>query len=165
MSRDLDRRLILATQAGLPLTPRPFAALAEQLGVTEADVVERFQNMQATGALRRIAAVPDHYRMGYVANGMTVWEVAERDLDAAGRALAALPWVTHCYSRPARLPDWPYTLFAMAHGRNRDEVLALVKDMAAILGDKAKRRDVLFSTRILKKTGLRLKRRPGREGE
>ena len=153
----LERRLIVETQAGLPLVPRPFAALAEKLGVEEAEVLARFQNLQDRGAIRRIAAVPNHYRMGYVANGMSVWVVGAEDMDAAGGALAALDWVTHCYSRPARLPDWPYTLFAMVHGKTREDVLARVKAMAQILGDKASAHDVLFSTRILKKTGLRLK--------
>jgi siroheme decarboxylase len=153
----LERRLIVETQAGLPLVPRPFAALAEKLGVEEAEVLARFQDLSDRGAIRRIAAVPNHYRMGYVANGMSVWVVVAADMDAAGSALAALDWVTHCYSRPARLPDWPYTLFAMVHGKTRADVLARVKAMAEILGDKAAAHDVLFSTRILKKTGLRLK--------
>lgn len=152
----LDRRLIVATQAGLPLVPRPYAAIADRLGVAEAEVCERLARMLERGQIRRIGAVPNHYAIGYPANGMSVWDVPDRDVDRLGDAVGALPFVTHCYRRPRALPDWPYNLFAMVHGASRDEVLARVAEIRALLHGACRGHDVLFSTRILKKTGLRI---------
>ena len=79
---ELDRRLVLATQGGLPLVPRPYAAVAEVLGVDEALVCERLAAMLADGRIRRIGAVPNHYAIGYTANGMSVWDVDDAVIDA-----------------------------------------------------------------------------------
>ena len=153
---DMDRRIIEATQAGLPLTPRPYHAVAETLGVEGEEVIVRVQRLLETGVIRRIGAVPNHYRLGYTANGMTVWDVADDQAAGAGRDIGGLDFVSHCYLRPRRLPQWPYNLFAMVHGRSRDEVEDKVRRMAEILGGRTCRHEVLYSTRILKKTGLRL---------
>ncbi len=153
---DIDRRLMVATQAGLPLVPRPYDALAGQLGVTADEVRRRLAAMIERGAIRRIGAVPNHYALGYTANGMSVWDVADARVDALGERVGAFEFVTHCYRRPRRLPLWPYNLFAMVHGRSRDEVDDKVRQIAVLLGDACGARDVLFSTRILKKSGLRI---------
>lgn len=151
-----DRRLIVETQAGLPLVPQPYTLLAERLGIAEAEVIARFDRMLRAGIIRRIAAVPNHYRLGYAANGMSVWQVPEPLIDEAGTLLAGLAFVTHCYRRPAHPPDWPYTLFAMVHAKDRAEVAAHIGAMADLLGARSHGHAVLYSTRILKKTGLRL---------
>ncbi len=150
------RSLILATQAGLPLTPQPYHALAAQLNSDAETVMVGLQTLLDIGAIRRIGVVPNHYRIGYVANGMTVWDVADPVVDQWGVQVGALDFVTHCYRRPRHLPDWPYNLFAMAHGASRDEVAVKAERIAEILGDACRARDILYSTRILKKTGLRL---------
>jgi DNA-binding Lrp family transcriptional regulator len=152
----LDAAIVRATQAGLPLVARPYDAIAASLGVEPRVVIERLGAMLASGAIRRIGVVPNHYRLGWTANGMSVWDVDDARVDALGDKVGALPGVTHCYRRPRRLPAWPYNLFAMVHGRTRAEVEAQVADIAALLGDAARANDVLYSTRILKKTGLRL---------
>ena len=152
----LDRRIVLATQAGLPLDVRPYHWLASELGV-EADVLmERFRVMLDEGRIRRIGVVPNHYRLGYSANGMSVWDVPDEDIQAIGKQVGELDIVSHCYHRPRHLPEWPYNLFAMVHGHSQEEVLGKVEQIAQLLGDKVRRHDVLFSTRILKKTGLRI---------
>jgi len=152
----LDRRIVLAAQAGLPLEVRPYHWLADELGVDAGTLMERLRVMQADGRIRRIGVVPNHYRLGYSANGMTVWDVPDADIREVGRRVGELDIVSHCYQRPRRLPDWPYNLFAMVHGHSRDEVKAKVQQIAQLLGGKVRAYDVLFSTRILKKTGLRL---------
>ncbi len=152
---DLDRRIVLATQAGLPLVPRPFRAVAEQVGADEAEVMRRFRRMQATGIVRRIGAVPNHYALGYRANGMSVWDVDDAQVDALGEQVGALDFVSHCYRRPRHLPHWPYNLFAMVHGRDREEAERQIAVIAQLLGAACRGHDVLYSTRILKKTGLR----------
>lgn len=152
-----DRTIIEATQAGLPLVPAPFAVVAENLGLSEAELIERLKRLKGEGVIRRIGAAPNHYRLGMTANGMTVWDVDDTHVDSLGEKVGALAFVTHCYRRPRALPEWPYNLFAMVHGESREEVLAKRAGIAALLGDASKAGDVLFSTRILKKTGMRLR--------
>ncbi len=152
----IDRRLILATQEGLPLTPRPYHAIAESLGLDPEQVMARLARMRETGIVRRIGAIPNHYRIGYRANGMSVWDVDDARLAELGPQVGALEFVSHCYHRPRRPPVWPYNLFAMVHGHERAEVEEKVAAIAELLGEAARAHDVLYSTRILKKTGLRL---------
>ena len=152
----IDRAIVRATQAGLPLCAQPYHAVAERVGVDPDEVMARMRRMLAAGIIRRIGAVPNHYRLGYRANGMSVWDVPDERVSELGRRVGALSFVSHCYRRPRRLPQWPYNLFAMVHGRTREEVEAQVAEIAALLGYAARRHDVLYSTRILKKTGLRL---------
>ncbi len=156
VAEDLDARLVRATQGGLPLVPRPYEALAEQLGTSADKVMARLRAMLEDGRIRRIGAVPNHYALGYTANGMSVWDVDDARISEVGAKVGALPFVTHCYRRPRRLPEWPYNLFAMLHGRSREEVESRLGEIRALLGDALRASDVLYSTRILKKTGLRL---------
>jgi len=152
----IDRRLVLSTQSGLPLVPRPYHQLAEEVGISPAEVMTRLARMLESGAIRRIGAVPNHYAIGYTANGMSVWDVPDERIDQIGARVGALDFVTHCYHRPRRLPEWPFNLFAMVHGSSRAEVRDKVAKIAAVIGCDCRSYDVLFSTSILKKTGLRI---------
>lgn len=156
-----DRTIVEATQAGLPLVTRPFAVVAESLGLSEAELIDRLKQLKAQGVIRRIGAAPNHYRLGMTANGMTVWDVDDAVVDSLGEKVGALPFVTHCYRRPRALPDWHYNLFAMVHGETREEVIAKRVEISSLLGKACRAGDILFSTRILKKTGMRLR---GKEG-
>lgn len=151
-----DRRLLAATASGLPLTPAPFAEIAGWLGLSEDEVIARLRDLQEAGIIRRIAAAPNHYALGMTANGMSVWDVADEAVDRLGEQVGALRFVSHCYRRPRALPGWPYNLFAMIHGSSRDEVQQKRTEIAALLGDACRGHDILYSTRILKKTGMRL---------
>lgn len=152
-----DRRILSATQGGLPLVPTPYAEVAGWLGLSETAVITRFERMMAEGIVRRIAIAPNHYALGMVANGMSVWDVDDARAEELGAQVGALDFVSHCYLRP-RAPGWPYTLFAMIHGSDRDEVEAHRAEIAVILGEACREHDILYSTRILKKTGMRLKK-------
>ena len=152
----LDRRIIAATQTGLPLVSRPYHALAEAVGATPEEVMERLRRMRRTGVVRRIGAVPNHYALGWKANGMSVWDVADAAVAELGPKVGALDFVSHCYRRPRHPPAWTYNLFAMVHGRSRDEVEAKLAEIAALLGPALRAQDVLYSTAMLKKTGLRI---------
>jgi DNA-binding Lrp family transcriptional regulator len=151
-----DRAIVRATQAGLPLCREPYRAVAEQLGLQPEEVMGRLRRMLEAGVIRRIGAVPNHYALGYRANGMSVWDVQDARVAELGRMVGALPSVSHCYRRPRHLPEWPYNLFAMLHGRSREAVMAEVDRIAALLGSASRGHDVLYSTAILKKAGLRL---------
>ena len=155
----IDRRIVEATQSGLPLTETPYAEIADRLGLEETDVIARLGALKARGVIRRIGAAPNHYALGMVANGMTVWDVDDAEAARLGAQVGALDFVSHSYLRPRALPDWPYNLFAMAHGADREEVEDKRAQIAALLGRACRAIDVLYSTRILKKTGLRLARK------
>ncbi len=153
---ELDRKIVLATQAGLPLAPQPYEQIAEQLGTTADEVMRRMQQMLESGVIRRIGAVPNHYTLGFRGNGMTVWDVPDEKVGEYGQLIGALDFVSHAYHRPRHLPEWRYNLFAMAHGRDRDEVLQKAAIIAELLGADNRAHEVLFSSRILKKTGMRI---------
>jgi DNA-binding Lrp family transcriptional regulator len=153
---DLDRSIVRATQGGLPLVSEPFAEVAELAGSDVATVIRRLSRMIDNGVIRRIGAVPNHYRLGLKSNGMSVWDVAENRLDALGEEIGKLDFVSHCYQRPRHLPMWRYNLFAMVHGHNGDEVARKIGEIADILGEDCNAHEVLFSSAILKKSGLRL---------
>jgi DNA-binding Lrp family transcriptional regulator len=152
----LDRRIIRATQDGLALLAEPYSEVAKQCDCDTASVIERLTRMLDSGVIRRIGAVPNHYRLGLTSNGMSVWDVADSSLDALGAAIGKLDFVSHCYQRPRHLPMWSYNLFAMVHGHNRDEVERKTSEIADILGTDCNQHDVLYSSAILKKSGLRL---------
>jgi len=151
-----DRRIIQATQAGLPLTPHPYHTIAEQLDLPVAEVMERLQRMLKNGIIRRIGAVPNHYALGFKANGMTVWDVPDEHINELGRRVGELDFVSHCYCRPRHLPQWPYNLFAMVHGKTQSQVEEQIQQIVDLLGEYNRGHRTLYSTRILKKTGLRI---------
>ncbi|MGI9316127.1 MAG: siroheme decarboxylase subunit beta [bacterium] len=155
-AHEIDRELMLASQAGLPIQPEPYSALAENLNVEPALVRSRFRSMISSGVIRRIGAIPNHYRLGLRANGMTVWDVDDSCAQNAGAAVGRLPFVSHCYLRPRYSGIWPYNLFAMVHGENREQVHQKVQGIRNVLGERYNSHDVLFSSAVLKKTGLRL---------
>lgn len=152
----IDRAIVIATQGGLPLTSKPYHEIGGEVGIPAEEVMARMRRMQAAGTIRRIGAVPNHYALGYKANGMTVWDIRDDAVSELGRRLGALDFISHCYQRPRHLPVWPYNLFAMVHARTHGEVEDKVAEMAALLGDASRGHAVLYSTRILKKTGMRI---------
>lgn len=153
-----DLALIRATQMGLPLTRDPYGDVARLIGRPREGVMEHFAALLDSGAIRRIGVIPNHYALGVVANGMSVWDVVDDRVAEIGAAIGALDFVSHCYRRPRHPPEWTYNLFAMVHGRSRDDVRAHVAAIAGLVGEAARAHDILFSRRILKKTGLRLRR-------
>lgn len=154
----IDRAIIAATQGGLPFVERPYHALAAELDLAPEEVMARLRRMLEAGVIRRIGAVPNHYAIGWRANGMSVWDVEDARIGELGRQVGALDCVSHCYRRPRRPPLWPFNLFAMVHGRTRAEVEAHVAAIAGLLGSAVAGHTVLYSSQILKKTGLRLRR-------
>jgi len=151
-----DRKIISATQQGLPLTLNPYHVVAQEVGMDVKEVIQRIKNMTESGVIRRTGIVPNHYKLGFTANGMSVWNVPEFKIMQLGEKIGALDFVSHCYQRPRFLPQWPYNLFAMVHGRSKGEVLEKVQSIAKLLGQDNICHQVLFSSRILKKTGLRI---------
>lgn len=153
--QELAQQLITLTEAGMPLVADPWAWMAERMQLSVDDTLALLQRLQDSGAIRRIAAVPNHYRLGYTFNGMTVWDVCDEQMPRLGELIGAQPFVSHCYRRPRRA-DWPYNLFAMVHGRSREEIDSYREHLRFLLGTASRADEMLVSSRILKKTGLRL---------
>lgn len=166
-----ERQYILLTQNGIPIVEKPYHAIAEQMNISVEQVLALTKSMQKRGIIRRIAAVPNHYKLGYQFNGMTVWDIADDQAEAFGNAVGQLPFVSHCYLRPRFLPEWNYNLFAMVHGKTeesiaeyRGQIKELLKDVLVTRNHDVSQQsptqsnDMLTSTAILKKTGLRLKK-------
>ncbi|MBF0623229.1 MAG: Lrp/AsnC family transcriptional regulator [Magnetococcales bacterium] len=156
----MDRAIVMATQEGLPLDVRPYHVVGARTGFAPEQVMERMTVMLAAGAIRRLGIIPNHYGLGLAANGMTVWDVPDDRISELGKRVGGLPFVTHCYRRPRHPPHWPFSLFAMVHGQSRDEVGDQTAHIQRVLGDAQRGHEVLFSTRILKKNGLRLSAAP-----
>jgi DNA-binding Lrp family transcriptional regulator len=158
-----ERDLVVAIQGGLPVTETPYADVADALDVETAWVLRTLKRFLAEGKVRRVGVVPNHYALGYTENGMTVWDVPDDVVEEVGPAVASLPFVTHCYRRPRHEGVWPYNVFAMTHGRSEAESDARVREVRETMaqfwdvGDDDW--DTLFSTQILKKTGIRLDER------
>ncbi len=156
-----DRTLLNALQDGLPLVSRPYAEVAEAVGLSEEEVLARLARLADEGVVRRFGVIVRHRELGYRANAMTVWDVPDELTAEIGGRLAALDFVTLCYRRPRRLPDWPYNLFAMIHGRDRMAVERLVDQATEAAGLTGRPRAILFSRRRFKQRGARYARRDG----
>ncbi len=150
---DADRRLLAAIQHGLPLTSRPYAGIAAQLGISETEVVARLAWLKEAGVIRRFGVVVRHHELGYSANAMVVWDVSDEQVTTLGRCLAGFDFITLCYRRPRRLPQWRYNLYCMIHGKSREEVLSHLEWMINHCGLQSLPHEVLFSRRRFKQRG------------
>ncbi len=155
MLDEMDLALMRLTQAGLPLVFEPYQYLANQLNTNAKDIMARLEKMQHNGVIRRIGVVPNHYKLGYLFNGMSVWNVDDEKIDTLGAQVGALDFVSHCYHRPRHPPYWNYNLFAMIHAKDKASANQKIAIIAEILKNACSEYDVLFSTKILKKTGFR----------
>lgn len=152
-ARDLD--LIGAIGSGLPLSLRPFLDLGLMIGMDEDEVIRRLEHLRHGGVIRRFGVIVRHHELGYRANAMVVWDIPDDQVSQIGRRLGEAAGVTLCYRRPRRLPDWPYNLFTMIHGRDQAHVLQVIARVAEEQGVDHFPRSVLFSTRRFKQCGAR----------
>src|SRR4051794_33530850 len=146
-----DIATIRATQGPMPVVSQPYRPAAERLGVAPAEVLARLASLQERGGLRRVAAILFHRRAGFSANGMGVWEVPEDRIFEVGKRMAAFRGISHCYQRPT-YPDWPYSVFTMAHGRSKEECDAVLDAIAADTGIEG--RATLYSSTEFKKVRM-----------
>lgn len=150
---DEDRRLLAAIQNGLPLVARPFAEIGARLGLSEAEVMARLQQLQTRGVIRRFGVVVRHHEVGYGANAMVVWDVPDEQVRELGRCLAEFDFITLCYRRPRHLPQWRFNLYCMIHGKTREDVLSNLEWMVNRCGLQGLTHEVLFSRRRFKQRG------------
>jgi DNA-binding Lrp family transcriptional regulator len=150
-----DRGLLEALQRGLPLTHRPWSVIGARLGLGEADVLARVEQLVHAGLIKRLGVVVRHHELGYRANAMTVWDIPDPDVARLAARMLEDPAVTLCYQRPRHLPAWPYNLFCMIHGRRREDVLARIEALKDRCGLRDHPHAVLFSRRRFKQCGAR----------
>jgi DNA-binding Lrp family transcriptional regulator len=148
-----EKEIVRVLQEGLPLADRPYQAMADQIGMSEQELLAAIEDFMRRGIIRRLGAVVRHQDLGYVANAMIVWQVPEQRIEEVGRIMSGFQEVTHCYQRPAYPPDWPYNLFTMVHGRKREDCRKIASRLAEACGITGYR--MIFSTDELKKSGMK----------
>ncbi len=152
---EMARRLLAALQDGLEISPQPFAELAARAGLTEGMALELIEEWVESGLIKRFGVVVRHRELGYQANAMCVWDVPDEIAHTFGTRLAKEPLVTLCYRRTRALPEWPYNLFCMVHGRRRVDVEREIEAIRARCELAAYPSAVLFSLRCFKQRGAR----------
>lgn len=150
---EADFALIGAIQGGLPLVPRPFAQLAAQTGESEEAVIGRLRSLLERGVIKRMGAVVRHRELGYGANAMVVWDVPDDQVGELGRCLSRFEFITLCYRRPRQGAEWPYNLFCMIHGRDREAVEGKVRQLVQCCRLESVPHALLFSRRRFKQRG------------
>ncbi|KUK32122.1 MAG: Putative transcriptional regulator, AsnC family [Thermoanaerobacterales bacterium 50_218] len=153
MLDDLDKEIVQVLQEGIPLVKRPYFVLAQRLGISEEKLLAKIQDFLAQGIIRRFGAVVCHRDLGYTANVMVVWAVPEERLEEVGQLMAGFDQVSHCYQRSPSLPEWPYNLYTMIHGRTPEECYRAVKALSQLSG--VTDYQMLFSVEELKKTSMK----------
>ncbi|WP_027364229.1 siroheme decarboxylase subunit beta [Desulfotruncus alcoholivorax] len=152
MLNKLEKQIIRELQTDIPLVPEPYRLIAEKLGISEQELMDIITKMIDRGIIRRFGAALRHQDLGFVANAMVVWEVPEAKISEVGQKMAEFKEVTHCYQRPSR-PGWPYTLFTVVHGLNKDECREKAQVIAGATG--IHKYELIFSTKELKKSSMK----------
>ena len=148
---DRDYAVIRALQGDMPVIAEPYAPAAEEIGISQTDLLEHLESMRERKALRRVAAILFHRRAGFSANGMGVWNVPEERIMEVAPLMASFRGISHCYQRPT-YEDWPYSVFTMAHGRSKEECDAILDSIAEEAGIEDRR--TLYSSTEFKKVRL-----------
>ena len=148
---EFDVAVIRGLQGDLPVVEEPYAPTARALGIDQVVLLDHLEGMVERRLLRRVAAILFHRRAGFSANGMGVWKVPDDRVLETGARMAAFRGISHCYQRPT-YPDWPYSLFTMAHGRSKEECDAILEAIADETG--IAERATLYSSTEFKKVRL-----------
>ncbi|ADL12090.1 AsnC family transcriptional regulator [Acetohalobium arabaticum] len=149
---ELDKAIIREVQEELSLEERPYQQIAERIGISEEELLERLEVLKERGQLRRMGVILYHRRLGYSANGMGAWVVPEEKREEIGGLMAGYDEISHVYERPT-YPDWPYSLFSMIHCRNREQVERIAADISQKTGIEDY--IILYSTEELKKVSMK----------
>lgn len=149
----VDDALIASIENGLPLCSHPYAEIARQLKIDEREVLERLVSLKQRGIIKRLGVIVRHRELGYRANAMVVWNVPDERVAELGRCLSQYDFITLCYRRPRVLPQWPYNLFCMIHGKSREQVLDRLNWLIETCGLQELEHHILFSRRRFKQRG------------
>jgi DNA-binding Lrp family transcriptional regulator len=153
MIDETDRKLIQALQLGLPIVSRPYALVGKQFNLTEEEVISRLTHLKQQGLIKRLGVIVNHRRLGYTANAMVVFDVSNKLVDQIGGHISQFDFVNLCYQRPRQGNGWPYNLYCMIHGKNREKVLQQLEHLIESCGLRQFNREVLFSRKCFKQRG------------
>ncbi len=148
-----DLQLIVSIQEGLPIISRPYAYIAEQLALDEAEVIERLNRLKQQGLIKRLGVIVKHKRLGYQSNAMVVFDIPNEFVSEKGQQISQLEFINLCYLRPRQGKQWPYNLFCMIHGKSREKVLQQIEQLIDCCGVESYAHDILFSQRCFKQRG------------
>ncbi len=158
---DTDHQLIALIQNGLQISDRPYAKIAEQIGISEKEIIKRITNLLDKGLIKRFGVVVRHHELGYRENAMIVWDVPDDLVYGVAHQIKSYPYITLCYRRTRQLPEWPYNLFCMIHGKSRDKVMHHLEKMVNAHDWHHYPREVLFSKRRFKQCAANYISQPG----
>ena len=151
MIDETDKEIIRLIQGDIPLVPRPFAVLSDEIKISADHIIKRVQSLIDRGVIRRFGATLRHQEAGFSSNAMVAWLVPEHRIESVAKAMVKFRQVTHCYRRRANR-DWKYNLYTMIHAQNREACHRLARRMSEKTGieDYA----LLFSEKEFKKTSM-----------
>lgn len=148
-----DLQLLLLTQQGLPFCPRPYAKIGQQINMPEQEVIARLSALKQQGLIKRLGVIVKHNKLGYKANAMVVWDIPDQQIKQYGRKISQVDFVTLCYQRPRNGQDWPYNLFCMIHGKDKQTVLQQLESLIKACDLKQFKYAILFSRQCFKQRG------------
>ncbi|WP_291859200.1 Lrp/AsnC family transcriptional regulator [Bradyrhizobium sp.] len=148
-----DRSILAAIENGLPLVEQPYRAVAEQLDLDQAEIIDRLDHLTGAGIVTRFGCVVRHDKLGFNSNAMAVWDVPDDMVDFVAASFIRNPHVTLCYRRPRHLPLWPYNVFCMVHAKARQQAYAVIDEINLLADTGLNKQAVLFSTRCFKQRG------------
>jgi siroheme decarboxylase len=148
---ETDKKIIALIQGDIPLSPRPFAVMADRIGITEDLFIDRVKALVGDGIIRRFGAILYHKEAGIRSNAMVAWLVPDNRIEETGKTLATFKEVTHCYHRSPQ-KEWKYNLYTMIHGKNDADCRAIAERMSQTVG--IAEYALLFSEREFKKTSM-----------
>ncbi|MDF2564102.1 MAG: putative transcriptional regulator, AsnC family [Massilibacillus sp.] len=149
---ELDKKIIRAMQDEFPLVAEPYQVLAQQIGITQEELIERLKRYKRSGQIRKMGAVLRHREVGYAANALCAWIVPESRLEEVATLMATSPSISHCYDRNT-MPGWPYNVYTMIHGHSREECEAIANKIAE--QNNLTEKTMLYSLKEWKKTSMR----------
>ncbi|MDJ0984997.1 MAG: Lrp/AsnC family transcriptional regulator [Desulfobacterales bacterium] len=151
MLTELEKKIIASIQEDMPISERPYAAIAEKLAITESELLDKLQDLSRRGVIRRFGATLRHQRAGFNANAMVAWKVDEDRIQEVGQKMASFRQVSHCYRRNPTA-DWPYNLYTMVHANDEQACQETARKMSR--ATSVKDYTLLFSREELKKTSM-----------
>ncbi len=118
----LDRQLLNLTQKDFPLCSRPFAQVAETLGLSEDEVIARFEQLTATGIVQRIGPVIAPHRIGV--STLAAVAVPPAQLEAMAERINAFEEINHNYER-----EHHYNLWFVITARNTERLNTIIENI------------------------------------
>jgi len=159
----IDRQLIELLQQGLPLVSRPYAVIGATLNLSENEVLQRLSVLKEMGVIKRLGVIVNHRRLGYKANAMVVFDIADSLVEQIGGHVSQFSFVNLCYQRPRQGEQWPYNLYCMIHGKNREKVLQQLAHLIESCGLRQYHHEVLVSKQCFKQRGALYQALPEQE--